>query len=433
MSELLEVNQTNEIPFLNIADKNCWIVYLLPFSSGEKSNYNLVSKFQNHCIEKKTFGMGWSVPGIEAGTPISYTLFKKQNELFKKEYNVAEDISQKAFESYTEIRKGDYVVIRNKNGHYYVGKVSSDRATYLSNGDDPELARLSWGCEVEEWIDFPQERLVPSEIVGRFSQALHSTIERIADYRQKLLVIAMYENNIDTSRKDKTLPLIPKVRICEKNLAESLNYKELEDLVALYIYGKHKADGYFLLPSSCKINEPLYEYVFIAPNRKPITCQVKNQAIVDIDVYKNETSYEMIYIFSGKWNDKNVDELNEKYRDYPHICIIKPSDLFSAVHNSVFTNEYYDFSHPIIRPEEILPLEGYNEKGRSCTKEHDCRISKNSLFLYFWKDNGLFYSAEFNALILSHHIDKSENEYKRSMEIKKDLSNRIKKLEKCVY
>jgi hypothetical protein len=58
------------IPFINIADVNCWLVYLMPVSSDKRTDYDLVDKMQRECIKRKIFGMGWDieVPGFSTET-----------------------------------------------------------------------------------------------------------------------------------------------------------------------------------------------------------------------------------------------------------------------------------------------------------------------------------------------------------------------------
>ena len=36
------------IPFINIADTKCWMVYLMPFTSSERTDYEKVLDFQTY-------------------------------------------------------------------------------------------------------------------------------------------------------------------------------------------------------------------------------------------------------------------------------------------------------------------------------------------------------------------------------------------------
>ena len=48
-----------QIPFINIADTDCWIIYLMPFIADERTDYESVNQLQQACIKNRIFGMGW--------------------------------------------------------------------------------------------------------------------------------------------------------------------------------------------------------------------------------------------------------------------------------------------------------------------------------------------------------------------------------------
>lgn len=396
------------IPFINISDTECWMAYVMPFSESDRSNYDLVDSFQKQCIENNVFGMGWDIQCFDYGTPIS----KENVSIHAKEYQKknSSGISEDALKCYLQIKKNDYVIMRLKDSHYYVGKVSSESAFYMYRAGDPFWSYFSWGCEVERWIEFPTDGDVPSEIVGRFSQRIHPTIQKIAPYRQRLLVIAMYENSISEETRCFS---IPKLKISRENFTASLNYMELEDLVALFISEKHGNDGYVLLPSSCKISQPDYEFRFVSGNRKPITCQVKNKEAIPIEHYYHETAYERIYLFSGKWGDHDADALRIQCNKHPYIYVIKPSELFETLkRNTVFKNNYYDYQSTRVLPSQ-LNLQGYklckrsNDKCKKPNGDREYCMCNNCAC--FEKGDTLFYSSEFGALILSRHILDDDN------------------------
>lgn len=396
----------SKIPYINIADTNVWIIYLMPFSKESRTDYDPVNDFQQKCIEEKIFGMGWAIPCFAYGTKITdETAAEYVNKYNAQGWTVSDD----AVNGYKNIRKGDYVVTRLKNSHYYVGKVSSDGVFYINKSDDPVYGKLSWGGTVEKWVEYSNDREIPSEIVGRFSQRMHSTIQRISPYRQRLLVISMYEKHLP---KQERIFNIPKLHIDYDNFVRSLDDKELEDLVALYIADIHNCDGYRLIPSSCKVNLQNYEFFFMANGRKPITCQVKSQKKINIDHYVDERSYEKIYIFSGCWDDKQVMEKKQEYSAYSHISILSQKELFKTLkaHN-IFTNDFYDFDSPVTRPEQ-LPLDRYNIV-KKIKSEKDCTLSDK--FACFLANDGFFYSAEFGALILSFHIMNDDLEREKKL------------------
>ena len=408
-----------KIPFIDIADTNVWIVYLIPFAPSERSDYDKINEFQQKCIANKVFGMGWAdcSIGIQYGTRIN----EGDAARYKDEYisKNSSPVSNSSVSDYLKIKKGDYVIMRLKNSHYYVGRVSSDGAYYMCKSGDEIYSRLSWGCSVERWEEYANDSDAPSEIVGRFSQRLHSTIQKVSAYRQKLLVIAMYENKCDNTKIT-----VPKVCVTRDNFVDSLTYMQLEDLVSLYIMEKHEKDGYILLPSTCKVSQQKFEYMYVAKGKRPITCQVKNKEEIKINHYEKEESYEKIYLFSGKWNDDKVKELNEKHRRHAHIYIISPSELYKTLRRKsyLFNNKFYDFENNYIKPSS-LKLKGYTEKKRIKDKYDYVMDQENDDWICFLAKNSFFYSAEFGALILSSHVLKNIDEEKQCIErLHKDIN-----------
>lgn len=392
----------NRIPFINISDVNCWMVYIMPFNDTEKSDWNLVNRVQQRCIQDKFFGMGWDLEEVFSfGEIISKEKAEFYKEKYKDKYEGKYSVSDSAMKGYLNIKKGDYVIARLRDSHYYVGKVSSEQAVYL-NKDDEDYKYFSWGCYVENWFEFSNVEDIPSEIVGRFSQRLHSTIQRIDPYRLKLLVISLYESRLEKSKREYD---VPKLRIGSYNFVRSMDYQELEDLLALFIYERHKDEGYVLLPSSCKINEPEFEYRFVSKGEKPITCQVKNAKWVCPKYYENENAYKVIYLFSGDWSDEEYERFRSIYNNNSNIYIVSRAELFETLKSKgVLFNPFYDFDNPPYSARNIN-LEGYFCKNKITKKSRDFRnYTISNDFICFYRYSGLFYSSEFDALVLSWHI-----------------------------
>lgn len=331
MSELIDFKEIN----------NFWIVYLMPFDPKDRNN-PFVKEYQEFCKDKGILGMGWN---DEA------SLAEFEKVLSGEE---VEDFSKiKAFKNYNKISPNDLVMMRLKNGRYYIGKVrekakrSNGEDILENNNNELNTGRLSYFCEVDKWYEYSEFEL-PGDIVGRFSQRRHSTIQCIGgtNPRIKDFMYSLYkqkfseENNIENFE-------IPKIELDKKNFTEALNYMDLEDLVYMYILEKYKKDNRTLLlfPSECKISKTRYEFDLIdldKPNEKRITCQVKNKEEVDYEEYLNDASsneYEKIFLFSGIGAyGKNINEekaieqiknknLNEKLE------IIKKSDLYDFFMN----------------------------------------------------------------------------------------------------
>lgn len=388
----------NNIPLIDISGVNCWIVYLLPFS--EKNDWDAINAFQKQCIKDKVFGMGWNVEvnDLEFGEFISEENVKKYVETYNSKESDRAYI--KTLNCFKEVKKGDYVITRLKNSHYYIGKVSSERAKYIYKKDDTTYSCFSWGGYVEEWVEYQNETDIPSEIIGRFSQRRHPTIQRISGYRQCLLVLSMYEKKT----KEKIYN-IPPLHIDNNNFVRCMNYMDLEDLVALYIYKKHNNDGYILFPSSCKINKPKFEFYFETQNKRPISCQVKNQEEISISEYKNEDSFEIIYIFSGIWSDEEVNQKNNDASKPSNVIVISPSELYKTIENDLMINsDYYAKNNKAPKTDKIISkmTDDFSKHNKGC-KWKENNYEKTEDFISFFGNDFLFYSYEFGALIHKEH------------------------------
>lgn len=283
------------IPVIPLGETNCWIISLIPYLKESRNNDEILD-FQLKCIDEKLFGIGWqNCPDTDAN------------------YSRARNIFQ-------NIKKGDYILMRLKNSHYYIGRV--ENPPYLNTSSDI----LTWCGNVEKWCDFGNEENLPSEIVGRMSQRHHPTVQQVCDMRQKLQIIKLFEDY--SCEKERIVPENFRVLLGENNFARCLTYTELEDLVYRYIISKHKKDGYYLLPSSCKTSHQKFEFTLVNDNpiKKPITCQVKNREFIDIAAYNDETDFEKIYIFSSL-GYKNINPNT----NYKLITIIKPEELFETL------------------------------------------------------------------------------------------------------
>lgn len=399
-----------KIRTLDISGINCWIVNLKPFDASSEEIY----RFQRKCVSKRVFGIGWYRDGFEG------TLEKQKDSYLKDEGKTSK---RKATEAMNTVDIGDIVMMRLKDGHYYIGCVSK-RAFHdnslFENEKDNKI--MSWTCEVQEWFEYKSDEELPAGLCGRFSNRRQSTVTRVATYRAKLLMIAAYERKSGNKIFD-----VPQINLTVDNFARALNYMELEDLVCAYIHNKHYPDNYMLLPSSGKVSRIKYEFTFVNgnQNKKPITCQVKNQNkdpiklsayIEDMDIY------EKIYIFSGNNNIIRDAEVN-------NIEIIEPSELFDTLTNYGYMSfvrdklkKYYTFDNhrsDIEYVEQILKNSGWEQtnqlaKGRGKAKKNELKYQilsavtedKDEGSVTRWillEHDGFFYSEDYGCFIISQN------------------------------
>ena len=172
--------------------ENFWIVYLMPFDKNER-NEEFVKEYQENCVKEKIFGMGWHWNSEDFRKKYKNKILTDEMVTeYEDDYNsVSKDkISHKSLKNFSNIKENDIVIMRLKNAHYYIGMVDNRGTRYCDgkdilnddkyaiNKNDLNIARLSWYCSVKEWYEFSEYEL-PQDIVGRFSQRMHSTIDCI--------------------------------------------------------------------------------------------------------------------------------------------------------------------------------------------------------------------------------------------------------------
>ena len=135
--------------------------------------------------------------------------------------------------------------------------------------------------------------------------------------------------------------------------------------------------------------------------------------------------YEFIYIFSGIWDTKEIDKLRNEYISIPNLYIINPEELWKIFveYKDIFPNDFYDCSDDVLTS-DMLSLEGYELQNR-INGEKQYKYSEKRDFVCFVKSEGLFYSTEFGALILSWHILK---DHKEELRIANQISNDINRV-----
>ena len=323
------MKKCNEIDIERI---NCWVVNLKPF--GSETGNEEIREFQEKCVREKIFGMGWRLEEFDADRENMDVFLKKKEEILKNEDKNESDIKREynrikyAANNMKRIKENDLVVMRLRNAHYYIGLVSGE--TYYIK----ENKILSWVCNIEEWVEFENDEDFPAEIAGRLSARRQPTISIVKNERQKSLVTMAFN-----SKSMHKIENVSRIKISVDNFARVLRAIELEDLVCAYIYN-NICDKYILLPSSCKTSRPLYEFMFVCSHDKPITCQVKNAAVIDVEKYV-DNSYKEIYLFSDKgYLNGHVKRDNVK--------IIDKKELFDFfVDESTYMHDklskYYEF------------------------------------------------------------------------------------------
>lgn len=395
--------QMEKIKFYDMKGVNCWIINLKPFGRDEPDER--IRNLQDECVRNNVFGIGWWTEYFNTHTKV--TLDENSKKAYNDSFNGELSSRASAVDEMSKIKCGDLAIMRLRDGHIYLGRVTDPAfhdSTILSKEN---ASRISWMCKVEKWLEFCDETSIPSEIMGRFSQRQQATITKISNYKQRLLMLSMYD--IKSSGKTD----VPKVILNENNFTRALSYTDLEDLVCAYIHNKHADDGYMLLPSSGKVSRQKYEFTFVSnkSDKKPITCQVKNQNGEPIDIadYENDRDiYEKIYLFSGNNNFANRDFAKD------NIEIITHRNLFNVLKcgNLKFMydklSQYHSFCEctNLNEMQEILLKKGWQcrkkfSKGSNNFKKYKAGKYKTGeiCWISFGYD-GLYVTDEFDSFII---------------------------------
>lgn len=433
IKELEKIYKKEEFRMMNFIDVskiNCWIGQLLPGGSKNKDK-NAVENFQNECKENGFFRIGWNIKNSNFYDKFIDDDIKKS---FCEEYKGDKGGLEKALENISGMKKGDLIITR-VTGKYYIGMVKFEKAKYVEQKIAENEYR--WSVKVAEWIEIPEIH-IPGDIVGRFSQRRHPTIQRVgeASMRLKLLLIKIFQNHVKNNDKYKEIEKfkeikkmnIPRIVLNENNFTSALNYMDLEDLVYLYILSKN--EEYQLLPSSCKISKVNYEMDLRNLENKIITCQVKNRECVKYEEFiadANEKIFEKIYLFSGneKYDNTEIEkDLAEKNKEdiikENGITIIRKENLFKFFKDEDKVNEkveilkkkinldkYYEFKED----EKNLKIPKGWDKWKGKDKDKDeyrgyIPYNKNNKVymqnIYgdiIFPNNVIYYSSEFQSLI----------------------------------
>lgn len=304
-----------------------YLIYLRPFNSGERYD-DAALKFGEKSVEKGIAGLGWGIEEIEK--PEKEMILKDRIEEIKSKINRRSG-KWKAIRTIDKVAKDDFFITRLQDNNCYIGKVKREayHRTYArENYPFKDFCRYSWIVKVDWKIGPIAFHKLPSAIQGMMSSKYNGTINELGDLHTHILKrmyegksVGKYELNID-------------------NFHEALSAEDLENLVAYHMKNKHKS--YFLVPSTCKKDYPLYEFVMVdSKNDKRVTCQVKNTDTVDAKKYKSDF-FERIYLFSG----------NEEYGDEDpadNMEIIQRKDLFGIIRQQFkekqgfFYNELKDY------------------------------------------------------------------------------------------
>lgn len=208
-----------------------WRLHIRPATKNGKTHDDVVK----YCIDNHIAGIGWPVADI-VSTSDEY----ERAARLKYDSNVA------SIPFARDIKIGDYVWARDKNGKYYLGCIEGD--WYYSI--DP--LHLNWIFPINacRWLEIAVKKIY-RKIVACFRPA--RTFRAIQNPLMETFLHMGFSREVDDKfKRSVTEP------ITATNFFQFIGADDCEDIVGLYL---QKVKGYCLIPSSCKRTTIGYEFI----------------------------------------------------------------------------------------------------------------------------------------------------------------------------
>ena len=236
------------------------------------------------CIEGNILGVGWPVEGGYAGMTREeyYNLGEAQY------YDEGDRGWWPAINAILwRMEIGHLCWTRDTHGIYYLGRITGDWEYCCAQENlDADIVNLR-SCE---WVEVGGVDAVPGAVLNSFrarrtlQQVHNETVEIYSEYLYSEL----------TGANDYELP-----NNADMNLFSLLFPEDCEDVVGIYLQLELK---YTLIPSTCKMDTPITEFVLKNGEGNRAFVQVRQGDVqLDLDIYGEETLVgpnDMWYLFS---------------------------------------------------------------------------------------------------------------------------------------
>lgn len=278
-------------------------VWRLNIKTAAKSGVNP----RRFCLDNNILGIGWQVNLTGEVDWENYireakVKYKNQGRSFSAAINAVKH----------RMKVDDLCWTRDHDGNYYLGVITGE---WKYNNTKEYLSADVVNIRSCKWFNVGTVDVVPGKVVNSYISG--STVQQVKG--NNILIYSEYLAN-SLSGKD-----IYKISKPKENVLSLLSSDDCEDLVALYMQKKY---GFMVIPSSCKSDTAVYEYVMKHPKtgRKAVA-QVKHG-----DVCLNMNKYHSI--------DADVFLLTTKGsyigESAKNIHCLEPDDLMA------FANKNYD-------------------------------------------------------------------------------------------
>lgn len=234
------------------------------------------------CLERNILGVGWQVNQLGDVNWDKYIAeakgkYKKYGRKFTAAINAIKN----------RMKVDDLCWTRDKNGNYFLGIITSDWRY-----DSSEECSLADVVNIRscEWHNVGTVDIVPGKIVNSYISG--STVQQvkgnnILSYSQYLANKISKNNRYDITKSD-------------EGFISLISSEDCEDIVAIYM---QKIHGYMMIPSSCKKDTAVYEYVMKHHiTGEKAVAQVKHGNVnLDQDKYKNINAQTFLLTTKGKY------------------------------------------------------------------------------------------------------------------------------------
>ena len=276
------------------------------------------------CIDREILGIGWPV---KSDSPIDWDTYQKlaESEGFNKYVSWKSAINA----LHDRMNAGDLCWTRNRFGEYFLGRIDGE---WEYRGSEENLNSDIVNVRPCKWFRFEDEEPVPGKVLNSFraSRTLQAIYDESAIRYSQILWNKLSKREIY------------KLKINENamNIFSLISPKDCEDLVALYIQNKYE---YYLIPSTCRNDTPMTEFIFKGKCGEKAKCQVKQgNEVLQIEDYSLEDQCRwFLFTTSGEYKGGEV----------PTVTCIDPTELskFCFQNHSLMTEKIKVFMDFITR------------------------------------------------------------------------------------
>ena len=268
-------------------------VWRLNIKTAAKSGVNP----RQFCLKNNFLGVGYA---ISQTGEVDWQSYIKEAKVKYKGWGRSFTAAINAVKHRMNIN--DLCWTRDHDGNYFLGVITSD---WEYKNTEEHLSADVVNIRHCKWLPVGTVDAVPGKVVNSYISG--STVQQVKGeevrvYSQYLANTLLKENlySIQTT----------------ENILSLLSSDDCEDLVALYMQKKH---GFMVIPSSCKKDSAVYEYVMKHPEtgRKAVA-QVKHGA-VDLNMNKYHEVDADVFLLTTKGQYKGESA--------PNITCLQPENL----------------------------------------------------------------------------------------------------------